>query len=97
VASTLKETRHDFASSRHLTRVDTGVIDASTRGVARPMQPPARQSTRSHVALSGRVIASYRRLLSRLTGRSKRPASARSDIECMRMCVEAADAKRDAA
>ena len=62
------------------------------------MQPQARGATRKQTVFAGRVISYYHRLLSRMIGRPKRPATpARSDIECMRMCVEAADAKRSAA
>ena len=61
-------------------------------------EAPARQSAPKQIYRSGRVLAYYHRLLSRIVGRSKRTTTpARSDIECMRMCVDAADGKRSAA
>ena len=52
------------------------------------------------VVLTERVIAYYRRLFAGLTRRTNRAAAARSDIECMRICVDAVHGKggkRDAA
>jgi hypothetical protein len=56
------------------------------------MSPQARQAIRNEAALTGRVVDYYRRMLGGVIERMNRtPAAPRSDIECMRMCVEAVD------
>lgn len=56
------------------------------------MQAPTQGTDRRKEAvITGRVIACYRRVLGRLLGGSHAARPARSDIECMRLCVDAVD------
>ena len=55
------------------------------------MSPQARQAIRKEADLTERVVEYYRRLFAGLIARMNREPSVRSDIECMRMCVEAVD------
>ena len=55
------------------------------------MSPQARQAIRKEADLTERVVEYYRRLFAGLIARMNREPTVRSDIECMRMCVEAVD------
>jgi hypothetical protein len=55
------------------------------------MSPEARQEIRREADLSRRVVEYYRRMFAGLIERMNRSPGVRSDIECMRMCVEAVD------
>ena len=55
------------------------------------MTPQVRQSIRKEADLAERVVDYYRRAFAGLIQRMNRAPGARSDIECMRMCVEAVD------
>ena len=55
------------------------------------MSPEVRQAIRSEADLTERVIDYYRRAFAGLIERMNRAPAVRSDIECMRMCVEAVD------
>ncbi|MDQ3441677.1 MAG: hypothetical protein M3478_15145 [Planctomycetota bacterium] len=55
------------------------------------MSPQNRQAIRKEADLTERVVEYYRRLFAGLITRMNREPAVRSDIECMRMCVEAVD------
>ena len=55
------------------------------------MSPQARQAIRKEADLTERVVEYYRRAFAGLIARMNREPAVRSDIECMRMCVEAVD------
>ncbi len=55
------------------------------------MSPQNRQAIRKEADLTERVVEYYRRLFTGLITRMNREPTVRSDIECMRMCVEAVD------
>jgi hypothetical protein len=55
------------------------------------MQAPTQGTDRKQAVVTRRVIAYYQRAIGRLLGRSQNSRPVRSDIECMRMCVDAVD------
>ena len=60
------------------------------------MSAKAREAIRNEAALTARMVEYYRRTLGGLIDRMNRAPAflsgpARSDIECMRLCVEAVD------
>jgi len=55
------------------------------------MSPESRQALRKEADLTERLVDYYRRHIAGLIDRMNRTPPVRSDIECMRMCVEAVD------